>query len=159
MKSHLFVILSCGLLLLAAGCNPNPPQPEKTLKGNEAAPVWTVPDDYDFGSSMTAVIKVDLQQNFPDLATDWVLSEQDQVAAFIDNTCCGVAQQKDGLFWLYITLPASSSSLSVTLLYYSVYYTNLFAAPDAFLYENDTHLGSVQEPFVPQFTPVTPVTE
>ena len=50
MKRHLLALLSCLLLLTVTGCkdkNTTPP----SLKGNEARPTWTAPDEYDYSSS------------------------------------------------------------------------------------------------------------
>jgi len=151
MKTKLFALISCTLLLLAAGCNPNPPQPENPLKGELSAPNWQAPTDYDFGSSMTAVVKVDLTLSFPGQTEDWTLTPDDELAAFMDDKCCGVGDLQEGLFWLYITEPDTPASSAVSLRYYSKHYSNIFEAKDVFVFVNDSHEGSVAAPVTPFF--------
>ena len=40
---------------------------------------------------------------------------------------------------------------TVTLRYYSAYYTNLFEVKDAFVYRNNASIGTVSEPYCPQW--------
>lgn len=152
------LIITCVLLLLAVGCSNEP----DTFIGNQEKPTtWTVPDDYDMTTSMTAIVKVDLSLTYPEQMksvsdTVQLLSENDLLAAFVDSTCLGVAQFVEGLFFLYITTPAGEASLltnhqSVTLRYYSAYFKNTFEALDAFLFANDTQQGTVSQPFKPEF--------
>ena len=152
----LMIIASCGLLLLAAGCKKDEPKPDpqpQSLTANVARPTWAAPEDYDYTSSMIAVIRVDLRAQYPDQAADWQLSEQDLIAAFIGDECLGVAQPQDGLFYLYVASPTSNSE-AVTLRYWSAHYKNLFEAKAAFPFENDDKLGTVAEPFTPTFVVV-----
>ena len=136
-----FSILLCGLLLLAAGCKPKeePVDPQKALYGNVARPEWVAPEDYDYTSSMTAVISMD----------SLVTSSEDVLAAFIGDECRGIATYDSGLFYLYIAGPGET----VTLRYWSAQYTNLFAAePISFV--NDVQLGSTADPYKPHFVVV-----
>ena len=139
----IITIISCGLLLLAAGCKPKeePVDPQKALYGNVARPEWVAPEDYDYTSSMTAVISMD----------SLVTSSEDVLAAFIGDECRGIATYDSGLFYLYIAGPGET----VTLRYWSAQYTNLFVAADAFPYSNDSQQGSYTAPFVPNLTVVT----
>ena len=135
-------IISCGLLLLAAGCKPKeePVDPQKALYGNVARPTWTVSEDYDYTSSMTAVISMD----------SLVTSSEDVLAAFIGDECRGLATYDSGLFYLYIAGPGET----VTLRYWSAQYTNLFVTePISFV--NDVQLGSTAEPYKPVFVVAT----
>ena len=146
------IIASCGLLLLAAGCKEqNKPE---SFAGNVAKPTWTVPADYDYTSSMTAVVKVELAAQYPDKGADFVLDSNDLLAAFSGETCLGIASPQDGLFYLYIAAPTANGNAAVTLRYYSAHYKNLFEAKDAFPFANDTQQGTVATPFVPMFTVV-----
>lgn len=147
----IFILATCGLLLLAAGCKngDDKGQEPKTLSANVAAPTWTAPTEYDYTSSMTAVIRVDLSKQHPTAAAGFSLNEGDQLAAFAGNDCLGVAQHESGLFYLYVVAPANGEA--VTLRYYSANYKNLFEAKDAFSFANDAHLGTVAEPLVPTF--------
>ena len=131
-------IILCSLLLLAAGCKPKeePVDPQKALYGDVARPTWTVSDDYDYTSSMTAVISMD----------SLVTSSEDVLAAFIDDECRGIATYDSGLFYLYIAGPGET----VTLRYWSAQYTNLFAA-ESISFVNDAQLGSTAEPYKPDF--------
>ena len=141
-------IILCSLLLLAAGCKPKeePVDPQKALYGNVARPEWVAPEDYDYTSSMTAVIRVDLKEQYPDAAKDFELKDDDLLAAFIGDECRGIATYDSGLFYLYIAGPGET----VTLRYWSAQYTNLFAAePISFV--NDVQLGSTADPYKPHF--------
>lgn len=62
MKKHLLALASCALLLLAAGCNNENKEPT-SLNANEARPTWAAPEEYDYTSSMTAVISVNRQRS------------------------------------------------------------------------------------------------
>ena len=79
------------------------------------------------------------------------LAYNDLLAAFSGETCLGVAQPQDGLFFLYIAAPVTGNPSSVTLRYYCAHYKNLFEAKDAFRFINDDHLGTIAEPFIPAF--------
>ena len=152
----LMIIASCALLLLAAGCKEKN-QPESFV-GKVERPTWTAPSDYDYTSSMTAVVKVDLKAQYPETASDFVLDDNDLIAAFSGETCLGVASPNDGLFFLYIAYPSSlqrgDGGRLVTLRYYSAHYKNLFEAKDAFPFVNDDHLGTIAEPLAPAFVVV-----
>ncbi len=100
---------------------------------------------------MTAVIKVDLAAQYPDIAADFVLMDNDLLAAFSGKTCLGVASPNEGSFYLYIGAPVGLTPTSVTLRYYSAHYKNLFEAKDAFPYVSDTQQGNADEPFIPAF--------
>jgi len=153
-KSGLYSVLCIlsVLTVLFAGCkDKNAPE---SFNGNVSRPTWTAPEVSDLTSSMTAVVKVDLKAQYPETAADWQRSENDLLAAFSGETCLGVAQPQEGLFFLYIAAPVTGNPSSVTLRYYSAHYKNLFEAKDAFTFRNDDHLGSVAEPLIPQFVVV-----
>lgn len=158
MKTKFLTIISCGLLLLAAGCKKQqePVNPDKqSFSANVARPEWAAPKDYDCASSMTAVVQVDLAAQYPTLAADFVLDDNDLIAAFSGETCLGTATPDDGLFFLYVTWPSSlqgeEGEWLVTLRYYSAHYKNIFEAKDAFPYVNDSRQGSADTPFLPAF--------
>ena len=111
-------------------------------------PTWTAVEVPDMTSSMTAVIAV--QKLAGVTVPDSVVTDNDLLAAFSGETCLGIAQLQDGLFFLYITAPPSVSA-AVSLRYWSAHYTNLFIAADAFPFVNDTQQGTVAAPFVPAF--------
>ena len=162
MKHQFLTLATCALLLFAAGCKKDEPTPTpETFNSNVSAPTWAAPEDYDMTSSMTAVIKVDLAAQYPDIAKDFVLNDNDLLAAFSGETCLGVAVPDDGLFFLYIAGLSSDSdsglssvSEAVTLRYYSAHYKNLFEAKDAFPYVSDSNQGNADTPFIPTFVVV-----
>ena len=149
MEKYLYIFVFCSLLLFAAGCkDKNAPE---SFNGNVARPTWTAPEVSDMSSSMTAVVKVDLKAQYPETAADFVLDNNDLLAAFSGETCLGTAQPQEGLFFLYIAAPVTGNPSSVTLRYYCAHYKNLFEAKDAFRFINDDHLGTIAEPFKPAF--------
>ena len=148
MKTKLFIIVSCGLLLLAAGCKKNKDKDLVSFVGNQPIPTWTAPTQYDMTNSMTAVVRIDLARQFPITAADFEIKGNDLLAAFIGGKCVGVASPQDGLFYLYITGQTTDSEM-VSLRYYSAHYKNLFEAVDVFPFRNDTNIGTVAEPYVP----------
>ncbi|MBO4250232.1 MAG: hypothetical protein J5884_03140 [Paludibacteraceae bacterium] len=91
---------------------------------------------------------------YPDKAADFVLDNNDLLAAFSCETCLGTASPQDDLFYLFITGPVTDNPSPITLRYYSAHYKNLFEAQDAFSFANDAHLGTVAEPFLPAFVEV-----
>ena len=138
----------CALLLLAAGCKKDPgtdpENPQKNLNGDVARPTWTVQEDYDYTSSMTAVIKVEKLND--QTVNDSVVNDSDLLAAFIGEECRGIATYDSGLFYLYIAGPGEA----VTLRYWSAHYKNLFAA-EPIPFVNDTQVGSTAEPYKPNW--------
>lgn len=139
--------LSMVLLVLFSGCK-NKEQDPETFVSDKTRPVWTAPEKSDITSSMTAVVKVDLKAQYPSIAADFVLDENDLLGAFAEEQCLGVAQLQEGYFFIYINGPAESSS-QVTLRYYSAFYKNLFEAKDAFPFKNDDILGTIADPYIP----------
>lgn len=138
-------IILCALLLLAAGCKKEEPvDPQKQLYGDVARPTWTVSEDYDYTSSMTAVIKIETLND--QIVNDQMVNDSDVLAAFIGDECRGIATYDSGLFYLYIAGPGES----VTLRYWSAHYKNLFAA-EPIPFVNDTQLGSTAEPYKPNW--------
>ena len=147
-------ILLCALLLLAAGCKKDPKDEPETFVSNVSRPTWTAIEMPDMTSSMTAVVKVDIKAQYPQTAADFVLDNNDLLAAFSGETCLGTAHPQDGLFFLYVASPVTGNPSSVTLRYWSAHYTNLFEAHDAFPFVNDTQQGTPDNPFIPAFVVV-----
>ncbi len=145
-------ILLCALLLLAAGCKKDEPTAPESLYGNVENPTWTVPSDYDYTSSMTAVTKVASLNG--QAVKDSIVNSSDLLAAFYGETCLGVASPQDGLFFLYVAQPIANSqelTANITLRYYSAHYKNIFEARDAFVFHNDDRLGTIAQPLTPPF--------
>ena len=141
-------IILCALLLLAAGCKKDPgtdpENPQQNLYGDVARPTWTAQENYDYTSSMTAVIKVEKLND--QIINDQMVNDSDVLAAFIGDECRGIATYDSGLFYLYIAGPGES----VTLRYWSAHYKNLFAA-EPIPFVNDKQLGSTAEPYKPNW--------
>ena len=68
------------------------------------------------------------------------------------NDCCGVAEYKAdyGLYWLYIS-PAADANANVQLRFYSPELKRIFDATSTFPFRNDTQLGSITEPYTPEW--------
>lgn len=149
MKTRIYTLVLCALALCVWGCK-NRNEPE-SLIGSVEKPNWTAPTKYDYSSSMTAVVKVNLNASYTAeqlAAANYQLSEGDMVAAFSGDECLGVAAPQEGLFFLYICAPTSGSN--VTLRYYSSVLKNMFLA-EPFAFANDTQLGTIDEPHTPAF--------
>lgn len=153
--------LCAAIMIICSACSKNQNQPddptptptpqvEETLKGNISRPTtWTVSDAYDYTSSMTSIVKVDLLNQYPELAMDFRLTNDDLLGAFTENgDCIGVVSpEDDGLFFLFI----NGVEGNVTLRYWSGYYTNIFNG-ESFPFVNDGQQGTYAEPYVPTFT-------
>ena len=150
MKNMMSLVRNCKLLLLSilllsvAGCKKGVNEPQ-TIHGNQPRPSWVVTDESNLQSSMTAIIKVTTLNG--QAIDDTMVGADDLLAAFIGEECVGIAEYKDGLFYLYL----SAEEGNVTLRYYSAYYTNLFEVKDAFVYRNNASIGTVSEPYCPQW--------
>jgi len=150
MKNMMSLVRNCNLLLLSilllsvAGCKKGVNEPQ-TIHGNQPRPSWVVTDESNLQSSVTATIKVTTLNG--QAIDDTMVGADDLLAAFIGEECVGIAEYKDGLFYLYL----SAEEGIVTLRYYSAYYTNLFEVKDAFVYRNNASIGTVSEPYCPQW--------
>ena len=150
MKNMMSLVRNCKLLLLSilllsvAGCKKDVNEPQ-TIHGNQPRPSWVVTDESNLQSSVTATIKVSTLNG--QAIDDTMVGADDLLAAFIGEECVGIAEYKDGLFYLYL----SAEEGIVTLRYYSAYYTNLFEVKDAFVYRNNASIGTVSEPYCPQW--------
>ena len=150
MKNMMSLVRNCKLLLLSilllsvAGCKKDVNEPQ-TIHGNQPRPSWVVTDESNLQSSVTATIKVTTLNG--QAIDDTMVGADDLLAAFIGENCVGIAEYKDGLFYLYL----SAEEGTVTLRYYSAYYTNLFEVKDAFVYRNNASIGTVSEPYCPQW--------
>ena len=150
MKNMMSLVRNCKLLLLSilllsvAGCKKGVNEPQ-TIHGHQPRPSWVVTDESNLQSSVTATIKVTTLNG--QAIDDTMVGADDLLAAFIGEECVGIAEYKDGLFYLYL----SAEEGTVTLRYYSAYYTNLFEVKDAFVYRNNASIGTVSEPYCPQW--------
>ena len=147
------VLFLCALLLLAAGCKDKPKEPDSII-GTTERPAWTNPEDYDMSSSMTAIVQVDMSLTYTAeqlAAANYAQTANDLLAAFSGDQCLGVAEQVDGLFFLYITTPEEGDN--VTIKHYSSVLKNIFTDQPV-PFRNDTQLGTVGEPYSPEWTVV-----
>ena len=132
----------CSLLLVAlVGCK-DKEQPVNPFvdPGTTENPNWVVSGDNNMSSSMTAIVKVSFAKS------------EGILAAFIGNDCCGLANYNTdlGLYWLYIS-PATEAGGNVQLRFYSPELKRIFDATTTFSFSNDTQLGSITEPYTPEW--------
>ena len=168
MKLHISNLLSlaaCGLLLAFSACkgdDDNIPQPsttQETLASNKEKPAWLNPNDQDMPLSMTAIIRVNLSLSYPQQmaafsnssASGQIPEQNDLLAAFSGETCLGVAQYIDGLFFLYIANPPQGADQAIDIYYYSATLKNIFVARKACTFIADDCKGSVSAPLEPKF--------
>ena len=136
MKKQIWLSVALLLMLvLGAGCDKKDPFVDP---GNTADPQWTVTVENDMTASMTAVVRVQIGEG------------EGTLAAFMGEACCDVAEYIDGLYWLYLS-PASEEGGDVQLKFYSPTLKRIFVTTETFLYRNDTQLGTVAEPYTPQW--------
>ena len=134
---RLFIAGLTVLCTVFIGCeNPDP----FVNPGTTENPNWEVTQDSHMTASMTAVVKV----KFTD--------KEGTLAAFIGDDCCGVAEYmaEYGLYWLFIS-PVTESGGEVQLRFYSPDLKRVFDAKETFAYTNDGHLGTVAEPYTPEW--------
>ena len=135
-NSKLLLLLVGALALI--GCEPADPFVDP---GNTPNPEWTLTVENDPASSMTAVVKV----SFTD--------KEGVLAAFIGDDCCAVTTSVDfvdGLYYLYIS--PSAQGEDVQLKFYSPDLKRIFEAKETFPFVNDDRLGSVSQPYTPEWT-------
>lgn len=148
-----FVISMLLSVLFFASCEKG--QKSDSIISDKTAPGWTVSEDYDLSSSMTAIVKIDLTLTYPTQVKEASVDANDVLAAFNGDKCVGVASPQDGRFYLYIAgLPAEGDNAQaenapIKLRYYSAVLKNIFVAKETIPFVNDAHMGSVTEPYAP----------
>jgi hypothetical protein len=160
MKRIAFCLILSVLLLSSCGKEDTPANTTNTVvpqrnipTGTISNPGWDVAPGYDYTSSMTADVSVDLTSTYPELTSaDWQLDTADRLAAFAGSECIGVTSlsQYDNLFFLYILSP-SASDADISLRYYSARLHNIFQADTLLHFENGARIGSVADPLTPAF--------
>ncbi len=115
--------------------------------GDITDPAWSVSTDYDYTTSMTAVIGVDLQGR----DSLWTIDTADRVAAFVGDECVGLANPSGPLFFLFIVPPQHDGD-DITLRYYSSYYHNIFRSDTVFSFCNGSQQGTVNNPLLVVFS-------
>lgn len=163
--SNLLKLAACGLLLAFSACKgdddsiPQPPSTQETLVSNKEKPAWQDPAAQDMPISMTAIIRVNLSISYPQQmaaisnssASGQIPGQNDLIAAFSGETCLGVAQYIDGLFFLYIANPPQGADQAIDIYYYSATLKNIFVARKACTFVVDDCKGSVSAPLEPNF--------
>ena len=129
-----------GLLLLIAltGCENTDPY---VNPGDTPDPHWVITVENDMTSSMTVIVKVSFAE------------QAGTLAAFIGDDCCAVTTSVDfvdGLYYLYIS--PSAQGEDVQLKFYSPDLKRIFEAKETFPFVNDGRLGSVSQPYTPEWT-------
>ena len=137
LLSLLLLVAATSLLITSCQKNNDPEDPYVT-PGKTENPNWVVTVENDMTASMTAIAKVSFTE------------KQGTLAAFMGDACCGVADYIDGLYWLYIT-PATEAGGEVQLKFYSPDLKRIFVAKETFTFRNDAQLGSVSEPYMPEW--------
>ena len=120
--------------------------PDTPVVDTVARPTWSVAPGYDYSSSMTAVVSVDLTS----LSSTWALDSTDLLGAFAGEECVGVVAPTADLFYLYIVAPRTSSQ-EITLRYYSATLRNIYRADATFPFENGGRQGSTATPLTPNW--------
>lgn len=141
----LFLLASCGKE--EGGSVVAEPDP---MFGTIADPAWVVDTNYDYSTSMTAVVGVDLQGG----DSLWAITAADRLAAFVGDECVGLAAPTGELFFLFI-VPGSNPYQPVALRYYSAYYRNVFRSEEAFPFVNGDQQGTASAPLHVTFKPTT----
>ena len=109
--------------------------------GETPNPNWELTVENVMLSSMTAIVKVSVTQ------------KEGVLAAFIGDDCCGVTTSEnyiDGRYNLYIS--PSEQGEDVQLKFYDPDMKRIFMAKKTFKYINDERLGSVSDPYTPEWT-------
>lgn len=133
--------LLCSVFCILTGCKgKEEPVNPFVNPGTTENPNW-VTGENNMTASMTAIVKVSFAQN------------EGTLAAFMGDKCCGIATYKAdyGLYWLYIS-PATEAGGDVQLRFYSPDLKRIFVAKEVFPFHNDTQLGSITEPYTPEWT-------
>lgn len=149
----LLTLVAVMMSLFVTSCKNKDNDDINPLVGDVSKPAWTDPENYDYSSSMTAIVKVDMSGTYSAAQLQTVgyqMTADDMLAAFSGNTCLGVGewQEDQKAFWLYIAGPESSDR--VTLKYYSSVFKHIYAA-EPIPYQNDGEIGTPSQPYTPSW--------
>lgn len=131
-------MVSCALLMMLSGCKEKnqPVSPSPSTAGGVSDPQWVVTVDNDMSSSMTAVVRVTIDD------------KDGTLAAFIGDDCCGVATAlENGLYMLYIS--PSESGNTIRFQFYSPAQKHIYASNETLTYTTDGHEGTFAQPYTP----------
>lgn len=150
----LLTLVAVMMSLFVTSCKNKDNDDINPLVGDVSKPAWTDPENYDYSSSMTAIVKVDMSGTYSAAqlkAVGYQMTNDDMLAAFCGNTCLGVGVWKDDYkaFWLYIAAPENGDQ--VTLKYYSSVFKHIYTA-ESFPYQNGEQKGSPSQPYTPSWT-------
>ncbi|MCQ2343263.1 MAG: hypothetical protein MJZ75_07270 [Paludibacteraceae bacterium] len=131
--------------IIMIGCKPKPePTPERTIltPDGTSRPEWKVTIDEESYKSMTAIIRL------PEVLRPYA-DANDLISVVAGETIVGVASPWDEVPDSYIIRIADPHDAGpLTLRYYSVKLTRVYAAPFV-SFVNDDIVGTVEEPFIP----------
>ena len=137
MKNMMSQVKNFSLIVLCTvffmGCKNSDPFVDP---GDTPNPNWVITVENNMPSSLTAIVKVSFAKN------------EGVLAAFMGNDCCGIAEYKDGLYWLYVS-PASETGGAVQLRFYSPDLKRIFEATEIIPYSNNAMIGEVENPYTP----------
>lgn len=145
-KTFMLPGLVCAAIVLFSACrHTNDPE------WQHDRPCWTAVDTTDLESTMTVTGMLPAS-----LAAQ--ADTADLVAAFSGDACWGATTVRmvdnRPYFFLFINRPhgvLSEQPVSIDLRYYSTRTKYIHAAPSAFSFSVDTHLGTIASPIVPSF--------
>lgn len=157
MKNRIMTIALAALFFLASCGKEEVSEKPFSIQGNIDDPAWVVGTEYDYSSSMTAVIQVNLQMadDMPVPSDIWTTDVDDRLGAFVGDECVGVASCDDlGRFFLFIHAPLQPYG-QITLRYYSNKLHNIFDTDTSFPFVNGGQQGTAAEPLQIPFWAVT----
>lgn len=148
----LCLMIVAAMSMFVTSCKNKDKDPD-SIVGDVSKPAWTEPENYDYSSSMTAIVTVDMTTAYTAAQLNEVgyqSSDNDVLAAFCGNTCLGLGEfDKDhNVYWLYISAPDSGDQ--VTLMYYSAVLRHIYAA-EPFQYQSDGNRGTIEQPYTPKW--------
>lgn len=149
---RMFIVVAT-ISLFASSCKNSGQDPE-ALVGEVSKPAWAVPENYDFSSSMTAIVRVDLTKTYKAeqlKELNYSIKDGDLLAAFCGNTCLGIGKYKadKNAYWLYIAAPESGSGSQITIKHYSSVLKHIYTASETLPYNNGGNEGTPSEPYSP----------
>lgn len=137
MKRDHILFLSLGIIILCfCSCDKD----DKEEAATYPAPVWSIKDNPEYATSMTAILRLP-----DDLEAD--ADQEDELAAFMGGDCCGVGERIGHLY--YVLIKGTSYEQSEILFrYYSSKNKYLYESSNTVTFEIDNVYGTTDEPVV-----------